>query len=178
MTSNNYKSTPKRLKWDTLRVEEQARHDRDHSPINDQQSVLENRADPCAFHETLRWSINPVSHSLCHVILDLVRGQITDITISCSPSSDKSFNSSMTLHSPWPSHTLASFIDAIVIEWAQSIYLSPGWTNPALGAHASTYSFGIPKRHLFQSPSYVMTVDAIKGASRCCDYVVTSWSKE
>jgi hypothetical protein len=30
----------------------------------------------------------------------------------------------------------------------------------------------------FQSPSYVMTVDAIKAASRCSDYVVTSWSKE
>jgi hypothetical protein len=30
----------------------------------------------------------------------------------------------------------------------------------------------------FQSPSYMMTVDAIKGASRCSDYIVTSWSKE
>jgi hypothetical protein len=30
----------------------------------------------------------------------------------------------------------------------------------------------------FQSPSYVMMVDAIKAASRCSDYVVTSWSKE
>jgi hypothetical protein len=48
-----------------------------------------------------------------------------------------SFNSFMTLHPPWPSHTLASFIDANVTEWAQSIYPSRGWTNPALGAHAS-----------------------------------------
>jgi hypothetical protein len=73
------------------------------------------------------------------------------MSISCSPSSDKSFNSSVILHPPWPSHTLASFIDAIVTEWAQSIYPSRGWTNPTLGAHPSTYSFGISKRHLFQS---------------------------
>jgi hypothetical protein len=38
----------------TLWVEEHSRHDRDPSTINDQQSVLENRADPYAFHETLR----------------------------------------------------------------------------------------------------------------------------
>jgi hypothetical protein len=46
---------------------------------------------------------------------------------------------------------LASFMDAIVTEWAQSIYPSRGWINPALGAHASTYSIGIPKRQLLQS---------------------------
>jgi hypothetical protein len=33
-------------------------------------------------------------------------------------------------------------------------------------------------RDTFQSPTYVMMVDAIKAASRCSDYVVTSQSKE
>jgi hypothetical protein len=32
------------------------RHDRDSSPINDQQGVPEDHADPCVFHETLRRS--------------------------------------------------------------------------------------------------------------------------
>jgi hypothetical protein len=64
---------------------------------------------------------------------------------------------------------LASFVDANVTEWAQSINPSRGWTNPALGAHASTYTIGIPKRHLFSHPVKVMTVDAIKAASRCSD---------
>jgi hypothetical protein len=151
MTSSNSKSTPKRhiplsvTPYGSRNTQTWSR------PLSDQWStnILENHAHPRAFHETLCWSVNVVSHSLCHAVLDLVRGQITDITISCSPLFDKSFNSSMTLHPPWPSHTLASFVDAIVTEWAQSIYLSREWTNPALGAHASTYSFGIPKRHLF-----------------------------
>jgi hypothetical protein len=30
-------------------------------------------------------------------------------------------------------------------KWAQSIFSQNGRTNPALGAHASTYSIGIPK---------------------------------
>jgi hypothetical protein len=47
---------------------------------------------------------------------------------------------------------LESFVDAPVTEWAQSINLSRGWTNFALGAHASTYSIGIPERHLFTHP--------------------------
>jgi hypothetical protein len=64
---------------------------------------------------------------------------------------------------------LASFVDATVIEWAQSINLSREWTNPALGAHASTYPIGIPKRHLFSHPVTVMTVDAIKATSVCSD---------
>jgi hypothetical protein len=74
------------LKCDTLRVREYSKHDRCTSPINDQQSVLESRADLCAFYEALCWSVNIVSHFLHLVILDLVRGQITDISISCSPS--------------------------------------------------------------------------------------------
>jgi hypothetical protein len=41
------------LKCDTLRIEEYSRHDRDYSLINDQQSILENGADLCAFHEAL-----------------------------------------------------------------------------------------------------------------------------
>jgi hypothetical protein len=64
---------------------------------------------------------------------------------------------------------LAKFIDATVTEWAQSINLSCGWTNPALCAHASTYPIGIPKRHLFSHPIKDMTVDAIKAASECSD---------
>jgi hypothetical protein len=73
----------------------------------------------------------------------------------------------MTLHPPWPSHTLASFIDATVTEWAQSINPSHGWKNPALGAHASTYLISVPK-NIF-SVIRLMTVDAIKAASRCND---------
>jgi hypothetical protein len=46
---------------------------------------------------------------------------------------------------------LASFVYATVTEWAKSIYPSCGWKNPALGAYASTYPIGTPKRHLFQS---------------------------
>jgi hypothetical protein len=64
---------------------------------------------------------------------------------------------------------LASFIDASITEWAQSINLSCGWKNPALGAHTSTYPLGIPKRHLFSHPVKVMMVDAIKAASGCSD---------
>jgi hypothetical protein len=40
---------------------------------------------------------------------------------------------------------LGSFIDATIIEWAQSINPSCGWTNPALGAYASTHTIGIPE---------------------------------
>jgi hypothetical protein len=75
----------------------------------------------------------------------------------------------MTLHPPWPSHILSSFIDATITEWAQSINSSRGWTNSALGAHASTYTIDIPKRHIFSHPVKVMTVDAIKAASGCSD---------
>jgi hypothetical protein len=95
-------------------------------------------------HEALRWSVNIVSHFFCVMILDIVRGQINDISISCSPWSYKSFKSFMTLHPLWPSRRLASFIDATITEWAQSIYPSPGWTNPSLGAHTSTYSIECP----------------------------------
>jgi hypothetical protein len=156
------------LKCDTLWIEEHARHDRDNSLIIDQQSVLENCADHCAFHETLRWSVNAVSHSLCHAILDLLRVRITDITISCSPSSDKSFNSSNTLHPPWPSPTLARFVDAIITEWTQSIYPSRGWTNPALRAH-NLLLWHTQETSFSVNPITVETVDTIKAASRCSD---------
>ena len=43
---------------------------------------------------------------------------------------------------------LASSMDVIVTEWAQGIYPSLGYTNPDLDTYASTYSIGIPKRHL------------------------------
>jgi hypothetical protein len=56
----------------SLWVEEYSKHYRDSSPINDQQSVLENRAGPYAFHKTLRCSVNIVSHSFSLMILDLV----------------------------------------------------------------------------------------------------------
>jgi hypothetical protein len=49
---------------------------------------------------------------------------------------------------------LASFIDATITEWAQSIYPSCGWTNPVLGAHASTYPIVISKRNLFSQSFY------------------------
>jgi hypothetical protein len=49
---------------------------------------------------------------------------------------------------------LASFVNAIVIEWAQIIYPSREWINPALGAHTSTYPIGIPKRHFFNESFY------------------------
>jgi hypothetical protein len=64
---------------------------------------------------------------------------------------------------------LASFVDATITVWAQSINLSCGWKNPALGAHTSTYPIGIPKRHLFSHQIKDMTVDAIKAASECSD---------
>jgi hypothetical protein len=64
---------------------------------------------------------------------------------------------------------LVGFVDATITEWAQSINPSRGWTNPALGAHASTYPIDIPERHLFSHPIKDMTVDAIKAASRCSD---------
>jgi hypothetical protein len=40
---------------------------------------------------------------------------------------------------------LASFIDATITEWAESINPSCGWTNHALGVHASTNTIGISK---------------------------------
>jgi hypothetical protein len=40
-------------KRETLRVGEYSRHDRDTSPINDQQWALESRADPCAFYDNI-----------------------------------------------------------------------------------------------------------------------------
>ena len=47
---------------------------------------------------------------------------------------------------------LASLMDVIVTEWAQSIYPSLGYTNPDLDAYASTYPVGIPERHLLDYP--------------------------
>jgi hypothetical protein len=64
---------------------------------------------------------------------------------------------------------LASFVEAIVTKWAQSINPSRGWTNPALGAHTYTYPISIPKRHLFSHLVKVMMVDAIKAASGYSD---------
>jgi hypothetical protein len=51
-------------------------------------------------------------------------------------------------------------------EWAQSIFLSRGRTNPALDAYASTYSIGNPRDTFSVIPIMVMTVDAIKASSK------------
>jgi hypothetical protein len=133
------------LKLDTLRVGEHSRHDRDTSPINDQQSTLESQLTPV--HSTITSSLIYKHHILFPSSRD---------TRSC-PRFDQWYlytvfslitNKSIYLFS-WHcilrdlvTH-LQSFIDAIVIEWAKSINLSHGWTNPALGAHATTYPISI-----------------------------------
>ena len=47
---------------------------------------------------------------------------------------------------------LASLMDVIVTEWAQSIYPTLGYTNPNVSAYASTYPIGIAERHLSNYP--------------------------
>jgi hypothetical protein len=54
-------------------------------------------------------------------------------------------------------------------EWAQSIFLSCGRTNPALDAYASTYSIENPRDTFSVNPFTVMKVDAIKASSGSSD---------
>jgi hypothetical protein len=83
----------------------------------------------------------------------------------------------MTLHTPLRGHVLAS----------SYMQLSPSGPRVSirhvdgqilLFVHTPLTTPLAYPRDTFQSPSYVMTVDAIKAASRCSDYVVTSQSKE
>ena len=62
------------------------------------------------------------------------------------------FTRSCDITSSWPSHMLASYIDVILPSGPLSISLSHGWTNSDLDPYASTHSFGIPKKHLYNHP--------------------------
>jgi hypothetical protein len=53
-----------------------------------------------------------------------------------------------------------------ITEWTHSIFPSRGRANPALDAYASTYSIGIPKRHLFSHPNYEVTYGWCNQGSR------------
>jgi hypothetical protein len=80
------------------------------------------------------------------MILDIIRDSTSDISISYSISLPTNlFTRSHDIASLCPGHMIASFIDATVTKWAQSINPSRGWTNPALSAHASTHTIGIPE---------------------------------
>ena len=133
---------------------ETSRHDRDSSPINDQQGALESNADPCALHDVVS-SLNRKRRVLFPLHYDtwFVRDPIFGIQYLCSISlPTNTFTRSRDITSPWPSHTIAIFIDVIITEWAQGIYPSLGYTNPDLDAYVSTYSIGIPDRHLLDYP--------------------------
>jgi hypothetical protein len=54
-------------------------------------------------------------------------------------------------------------------DWAQSIFLSQGWTNLALEAYASTYSIGNPRDTFLVNLIMVKMVDAIKASSGSSD---------
>ena len=75
--------------------------------------------------------------------------------------------------SPWPSHMLASLMDVIVTEWAQSIYPSLGYTNPDLDVHASTYPHWNTWKTPFRLPELLVATNAIKAAADDSDY---AWS--
>jgi hypothetical protein len=140
--------------------------------LSDQWSTISS-GKPCwslYIHETLRWSMNIISHSLCLVILDLVWGQITDISILCSPLLPTSVFTR--------SHDIASFMTkshacklrrckchrvGLEYQSVTRIDKSRSWCTRL------HIPIGIPKRHLFSHPVKVMTVDAIKAAFGCSD---------
>jgi hypothetical protein len=75
------------------------------------------------------------------------------------------FSRSHDIPSSWPSHMLQHCMN--LTEWAQSIFLSRGRTNPAPDAYASIYSIGNPIDTF--SAYYRVTVDTIKTSSRSSD---------
>ena len=74
-----------RAKCITLPVREHSRHDRDSSPINDQQGALESNADPCALHDVVS-SLNRKRRVLFPLYYDtwFVRAPIFSIQYLCS----------------------------------------------------------------------------------------------
>jgi hypothetical protein len=122
-------------------------HDRDTSSINDQQWTLESYVDPCTFHDQNHcWSVNIIFYSLRLVILDFVQDLISDISISCSITLPTNLftryhdiASSVTeLHACKLLRCNCHRVGPVV-----SICHADG-KNYALGAHASTNSFGMP----------------------------------
>jgi hypothetical protein len=69
--------------------------------------------------------------------------------------------------SPWPSHMLQHWMN--LTKWAQSIFHHSD-EQILLLVHTPLPTPLATQDTPFQSPSYVMMVDAIKVASRCSDY--------
>jgi hypothetical protein len=145
-------------------IREHSKHCREHSPINDHQGDLKGHNDPCAFYEDIL-SLNHKHR--CHIPFSVILAMskiwslvlpylvqfVTDMWyVTCSRD----------IPSPWLSQVLRRF-GCNLTEWAQSIFLSRGISNPALVAYVSTYSIGIPGR---LSSYYRVTVDAVKAAAR------------
>ena len=129
-------------------VRDHFRHDRDPSPINDQQRDLETHDDPCAFHEVLcRLNLIVVHHILLSHDIKFVRdphlvSRQTHLLVS------------MILHLRDLVTCLQDF-DVISPSGPSDICPSRGWTNPALDAYASMYSFWKPDRHIYDHPVMV-----------------------
>jgi hypothetical protein len=124
---------------------EYSRHHRDSSPVNDHQGNLDGHDNSCAFMKNFHhWTANVdvlfplflrylqyprLDRQYHHTWFNLV----THIAIY----------SLRDIPSPWPSHMLQYWMN--LTKWVLGIFPSRGRTNPALGAHASTYFIGIPK---------------------------------
>jgi hypothetical protein len=127
-------------------VREYSRHYRDSSPVNDHQSYLDIRDDPCVF--TQRIFVIELQMSMSYFFCFYDTCNIRDLIVGISiPSSillpTLSFTRSVIFHP----HDLVTCcnIGWNLTEWAQSIFPSRGRTNPALDVYASTYSIGNPR---------------------------------
>jgi hypothetical protein len=127
-------------------VREYSRYYRDSSLVNDHQSDLDIRDDPCVF--TWRtFVIEPqmlMSYSFCLCDTCNIRGLIVGISIPSSISLPTlPFTRSVIFH-PRDLVTCCN-IGWNLTEWAQSIFPSRERKNPALDVYTSTYSIGNPR---------------------------------
>jgi hypothetical protein len=124
-------------------VREYSRHCRESSSINDHQSDLDIRDDPCVFTR-MTFVVEPqtsMSYSHCFSDTCNIRDLIVGISIPSSISLPiLPFTRSVIFH-PRDLVTCCN-IGWNLTEWAQSIFPSRGWINVALDAYASTYSIG------------------------------------
>jgi len=136
-------------------VREWCRHDRDTSPINNQQRDLEIRNGSYIFNDDLviEWTINVVTNSLCLAILYLseIRSSVSLIpsSISLPISTLYSFRDMTSL---WPSHVLASFLD-VISPRGPRVYLSVIWMDKSHSWSMSlNYHFQNTQCHLYNHP--------------------------
>jgi hypothetical protein len=132
-------------------VREYSRHYRDSYPVNDHQSDLDIRDDPCVFpRRILSLPQMSMSYSLCFCDTCNIRDLIVGISIPSSISLPTLlFTRSRDILSPRPSHMLQHWMN--LTEWAQSIFHHADEQIPLL-MHTPQPTHWKTKRHLINHP--------------------------